>query len=166
MSDVHLAFFWLGRFAGDFYGTLCTSKGWDARPSFCLRWLWHREPCRNGNAPCVEATQLRSSSRCKQADRPLSRHVATIPDYKALVDDPAAFTEEMHSHRVIVQIIKPARTSDAPSSNSDLFFMNLFSCRILPRCCQALVGCNSMNATLSDGTIRTCQFFRPTPSWL
>ena len=56
-------FFWLGRFAGNFFGTWCSFKGWGARPGFCRRWLWHKEPYRNGNAPCVTATQLRSLSR-------------------------------------------------------------------------------------------------------
>ena len=51
-------------------------------------------------------------------DRPLA-------DAKALVDDPAAFTQEMtrillekQSHPLIAQMIKPAGSSDPPPSNS------------------------------------------------
>ena len=51
-------------------------------------------------------------------DRPLA-------DAKALVVDPAAFTQEMtrilleqQSHPLITQMIKPAGSSDAPPSNS------------------------------------------------
>ena len=51
-------------------------------------------------------------------DRPLA-------DFKALVDDTAAFTREMteillekQSHPLIAQMIKPAGSSDPPPSNS------------------------------------------------
>ena len=51
-------------------------------------------------------------------DRPLA-------DAKALVEDPAAFTQEMtrillekQSHPLIAQMIKPAGSSDPPPSNS------------------------------------------------
>ena len=37
---------------------------------------WHREPWRNGSAPCVKTRQLRSLSRCKPADRPSSKKMA------------------------------------------------------------------------------------------
>jgi len=48
-----------------------------------------------------------------------------LADAKALVDDPAAFTQEMtkillekQSHPLIAQMIKPAGSSDPPPSNS------------------------------------------------
>ena len=37
---------------------------------------WHREPWRNGSAPCVKTRQLRSLSKCKPADRPSSKKMA------------------------------------------------------------------------------------------
>ena len=96
---------------------------------------WHREPWRNGSAPCVKTRQLRSLSRCKPADRPSSKKIGEmliaivldrpLADAKALVDDPAAFTQEMtrillekQSHPLIAQVIKPAGSSDPPPSNS------------------------------------------------
>ena len=51
-------------------------------------------------------------------DRPLA-------EAKALVDDPAAFTQEMtrilrekQSHSLIAQMMKPAETSDPPPANA------------------------------------------------
>ena len=153
MSDVHFAiFFGWAALPVTFMGLGAVSRGgMHALASAVGGWgteiptgmgthlVWKQRSC----DPWADARRL---------DRPSPIHVATIADTKALVDDPAAFTEEMQSHRVIAQIIKPARKRDAPSSNSDLFLLNLFSFRILPRCRQALVGCKSMNATLSDGT--------------
>ena len=83
----------------------------------------------------MKTRQLRSLSRCKPADRPSSKKMAAkcllpfadrpLADAKALVDDPAAFTQEMtrillekQSHPLIAQMIKPAGSSDPPPSNS------------------------------------------------
>ena len=92
---------------------------------------WHREQrtlCENKAVAILEQMQAGRPALIQKdggemliaivLDRPLA-------DAKALVDDPAAFTQEMtrillekQSHPLIAQMIKPAGSSDPPPSNS------------------------------------------------
>ena len=75
-----------------------------------------------------------------------------LADAKALADDPAAFTQEMtrillekQSHPLIAQMIKPAGSSDPPSSNSAAM-VNVGHPRLPPA--TSLPLCNTSAATM------------------
>ena len=89
---------------------------------------WERTLCENKAVAILEQMQAGRPALIQKdggeiliaivLDRPLA-------DAKALVDDPAAFTQEMtkillekQSHPLIAQMIKPAGSSDPPPSNS------------------------------------------------
>ena len=117
--------------------TVLSSSRWDASGSKCpttstlaQRALeeWERTLCENKAVAILEQMQAGRPALIQKdggemliaivLDRPLA-------DAKALVDDPAAFTQEMtrillekQSHPLIAQMIKPAGSSDPPPSNS------------------------------------------------
>ena len=79
---------------------------------------WERTLCENKAVAILEQMQAGRPALIQKDGRPLA-------DAKALVDDPAAFTQEMtrillekQSHPLIAQMIKPAGSSDPPPSNS------------------------------------------------
>ena len=87
---------------------------------------WERTLCENKAVAILEQMQ---AGRLIQKDggEMLIAIVLDMPlaDAKALVDDPAAFTQETtrillekQSHPLIAQMIKPAGSSDPPPSNS------------------------------------------------
>ena len=87
-------------------------------------------------------------------DRPLA-------DAKALVDDPAAFTQEMtrilfekQSHPLIVQIIKPAGSSDPPPSTVQPVALAAMNTTALVR------QCSSSNRKWSTWGTHGCHLLR------
>ena len=125
---------------------------------------WERTLCENKAVAILEQMQAGRPALIQKdggemliaivLDRPLA-------DAKALVDDPAAFTQEMtrillekQSHPLIAQMIKPAGSSDPPPSNSAASSSGSMNTTALVR------QCSSSNRKWSTWGTHGCHLLR------